>query len=95
MNDGNRNRHGVNGGAAGRVVVVIPLISASAGMSVMGPAVTLAVGLHVWERARGLVDGISEEPADAEVRHELPVMATTSNVRDWVFAGPALSSSKA
>ena len=28
----------------------------------MAPAVTLAVGMHVWERARGLVDGIANSP---------------------------------
>ena len=48
----------------------------------MAPAVTLAVGMHVWERARGLVDGIAKGPADAEVRHGLAVMATTSEVRE-------------
>ena len=48
----------------------------------MAPAVTLAVGMHVWERARGLVDGIAKGPADAEVRHGLAVIATTSEVRE-------------
>ena len=78
-----RKRHGVNGDAAVRVVVAIPLISESTGKSVMAPAVVLAVGMHVWVPARGLADGIAKGPADAEVRHGLAVMASTSEVRGF------------
>ena len=73
---------GVNGGAAGRVVVAVPLTSESTGKSFMAPAVTLVVGLHVWEPAPGLVGGLAKGPADAEARHGLAVMATTSEVRE-------------